>query len=289
MLFTRSPLPRLLLLGAVLFAFASEADAQRFYRRRARMMAAPAYGVGVSPSGGVSVRTPYYSFERRPGYYPGSFYGRYGWPGFSVRVQGTTSPRVQGPATPTPAGEYDPAPRDDQYAPTPTESYNLAPVYEPTVARPDAGSQLNTAYDALINKLDEFDGGAGWQKYFALTPAELADPAKTGKVLRRMDSVAADPQFAAVADLEEFRQLHAVMQAATAEASAPRRPSLGPPPTTEPEQVEAIPVPRSTGDSGPPPEPRPSAGGSSSDGFDAPSLLETGPRTGGERSVLKDE
>ncbi|TWT77201.1 hypothetical protein Pla123a_18560 [Posidoniimonas polymericola] len=290
---------RALLTIAVVFLFAGEADAQRFYRRRAMMYGAPGVGVAVAPGVGVSVRAPGFSYGFPS---PRAYGARYGWPGVNVQVQAPSSVRPASPALygPTPAdNEYDPSPADQQYAPAPTAAYNLAPNFEPTSAtRAGLEGELAVAHAGLNDRLDMFNGGEGWQKYFALDQRELTDPAKTERLLRRMDSVAADPKFEAVSSLDEFQRTRAALQAIASTDLGQAPPAQAGPDEaaadtaqTEAPRFERRPLDEAQFEAIPAPQAGPQAGSSTPPAKPQPPVAPTaGPQyEGGERSVLRDE
>lgn len=260
---------RVLLVAGFLFTLAMDADAQywRHHRRAAHYSRMHHAAMAASPFG-VSVSTPYYSYNASPSvvysgprhaYY--SHHGYFGWPGVSVTVQRPVVQYAESPTIvtghPTPATVYEAAPAyvpGTTTGPTPatpsTTPISPAPALATSSPEPvvDDAAALVQAVAALHARLDLFNGGGSWQSYLELTDTAAADPAQRDKLLRRLDSIARESQFKAVSQLAEFRQLHALLQAMkTGQAPAA---DLPPAPVEESETIPA-PSPQSAIESRP--------------------------------------
>lgn len=220
----------------LLLLTALPAEAQRFGRRA--FYGSPYAGVAVSPYG-VSVRTPYYSFRRSAGVYgvpPARYSARYGatysWPGGSVTVGPRTTVTTEVSPEAAPADSLSEAPRFDSSS-----------SYSPELASGASQAELLAAIDALHERLNSYAGGEGWQRYLTATSGDPSTAAYRETLLGRMDSVAEEPRYRAVSELDEFQQLHGVLQQMQSAAEpAAQQPSLPPAPGDE-RSAEVLPVP----------------------------------------------
>jgi hypothetical protein len=209
-------------------------------------------GVTVAPYGGVVVRSPYYGYGRvaTPFVSPrlGGVYRSPGYLGYRIEA-GTMG--LGGVSVTVGRPRSEPAVQSAQ--PTPasiTPSLNEAPAFVAPSLTPDEyeapadlDSQLGAASQALQARLNDFNGGEGWQKYLALPESSIADPQQREKMLRRMDSVAREAEFRTIADLDEFQSLQQLLQYSLesgAESSTPKKPDAPRVPSTP---AEALPTP----------------------------------------------
>ncbi len=216
-------------------------------------------GVAVTPYGGVVVRTPYFNYSRAPSpFYPRPLGGVYRSPSYlGYRIEagamGSGVSVTVGRPLSKPAVELnEPTPATAAWS---TPAVNEAPAFVPPSLAPveqapsanesaaDLVSQLLSANQALQSKLDDFNGGAGWQKYLALPEVAVTDRERLTKLLTRMDSVAREGEYQVIAELEEFQRLHQLLELSVvsgAKASMPRKPDA---PRVPSEPAEALPTP----------------------------------------------
>jgi hypothetical protein len=204
--------------------------------------AKPGMGQGVWVGGGVRVRAPFVRVDVDP-------YG-----GVSVRAPFAA---VDVP----PRGYYEPG-----YPPAYVERRVVERAF-PTAADLAAmdDEQLNQALRAIAqslhNRLDRFDTGDTWQRYFRLpeeavaasTPPDARNAA-IAKLLERFQKVAADPQYSMIARLPAFKAMEAGLNEAF---SRPESDTTRPETTTEDLPLPPPERPASEGRNGPFLKPKP--------------------------------
>lgn len=182
--------------------------------------------VGVGPFGGVRVRTPYYSFDRPAGpFYRGprrrAFYPGYFGPPRRTRVEVRVGGATTGPGQATPPTQW---------------------------GRSRLLAELDATYAALDARLAQFQRGEGWQRYFALPESAGDRTAAYAQLLPRFDSVAANPEYRVISELDEFAAMHELLRALAGPSGSDAGPGANPAPSPNDAgaPAEALPAPEAS-------------------------------------------